>query len=277
MYIWFGAAPCECQHPRSSKPEGYELIKEEHNRRGKTGGGNQIEGRGGLARDAKYFLLFLEFGLKHLGRKRTWQSGALSRGQWERQMKRSSVEQNWFGSYFRPHLHQMTPHHPHPHFYVFCLLLSVFVCLSVSSQFSPRSCPCPGPGARIWWAASHCFFYKHSFLEGQHTCINSSTSGCSVRSPLNRCQSLCSSKSPIRRCLGRSDSAGLSKRVPDRTRAVPGPPWSIRILLSPLVSPGLTLYTQWAITVQTAKTSGHNKYPLIFAFAAKGKLFGWSL
>lgn len=61
MDVWFGAVPCACQHPQSGKPEGYELIKEEHNRRGKTEGRNQIKGRGGLAREAKYFLLFLEF------------------------------------------------------------------------------------------------------------------------------------------------------------------------------------------------------------------------
>lgn len=51
----FGAVPCLCQHPQSGKPEGYELIKKEHNRRGKTEGRNQIKGRGGLAIEQSTF------------------------------------------------------------------------------------------------------------------------------------------------------------------------------------------------------------------------------
>lgn len=42
-----GAALYACQHPQFAKPEGYELIREEHNRRGKTFGRNQIKGRQG--------------------------------------------------------------------------------------------------------------------------------------------------------------------------------------------------------------------------------------
>lgn len=51
----FGAVPCPCQHPQSGKPEGYELIKKKHNRRGKTEGRNQIKGSGGLAREESTF------------------------------------------------------------------------------------------------------------------------------------------------------------------------------------------------------------------------------
>lgn len=61
-YLIWGCTVC-VSTPSIWQPEGYELIKEEHNRRGKTEGRNQIKGRGGLAREAKYFRLFLEFSL----------------------------------------------------------------------------------------------------------------------------------------------------------------------------------------------------------------------
>lgn len=38
---------------RVNRPEGYELIKEEHNRRGKAEGRNQIKSRAGLAGEGK--------------------------------------------------------------------------------------------------------------------------------------------------------------------------------------------------------------------------------
>lgn len=70
MNVWLGLSVC--QYPESSKPEGYELIKEEDNQRGKTEGRNQITGSRGLVREAEYF--FLEF------RKNIWKySGVVNR------------------------------------------------------------------------------------------------------------------------------------------------------------------------------------------------------
>lgn len=107
--------------------------------------------------------------------------------------------------------------------FFFGRFLSVFVSLAFSFKFSQRTCPCPSLATPIRWASGHCF-HKHSFLEGQHTYINTSTKVCSVRSPLNLRHSLCSSKSPIRQCLGQTDSAGLSDVSQTEPDPCLGPP-----------------------------------------------------
>lgn len=48
--------PCACQHLQTGKPGGYELIKEEDNRRGKTREEIKLKTERGLVREAKYFL-----------------------------------------------------------------------------------------------------------------------------------------------------------------------------------------------------------------------------
>lgn len=47
-----------CQHHKTGKAEGYELIKEEDNRRGKAEGRNQIKDRRGLVKVLSAFLKF---------------------------------------------------------------------------------------------------------------------------------------------------------------------------------------------------------------------------
>lgn len=101
----------------------------------------------------------------------------------------------------------------------FLVVFSVSVCLPVSVQFFSR----PGRRACIWWAACQCF-PKHAFLVGYHTYVYSSTTGCSVRSPLNLRHSLHSPKSPVRQCLGQPDSPGLSDESQTEPEPGPGPP-----------------------------------------------------
>lgn len=155
--IWGEALRRECQQPQSSRPEGWQLIKEEDDRRAKTTGGNQIKGSAGLAKGVKHFLLLVKFSPN--SSRSNWDGGGWR--VWGKRWGRSwrQTDRDSFQSTFASN------EPPHPVVYERCpcfflFFLFALLCLPLFAFLSPfnslgGAVPASASAAPIWWASGH--------------------------------------------------------------------------------------------------------------------------